>query len=213
MYVKLEPNDPLYNFKYRNWWINEFNSVHGSVSLSISNKIGFRKLLSFARLISIVSVEEVYNIVNHIHFKEARYRMSPFQRVLSVNNELNSLNLLISMFNDCLSQYDTAYEDDIIALKAVKTTLDGFEEKILRPFSNSRNAIIQIAGEKEIILFYLRLVNMAIDILQNSCTEDSLRGKCFIVAEIYSQIKNTNNNSILYEYAKSLYALVRHGTL
>lgn len=84
------------------------------------------------------------------------------QNGINVRNELRAMRALQDLCNDLLSKYPTALADDIERLKI--TTGDG----ALEPYSNHRHAVIQVKGEKEVLVFYRDYAAKAIQLLKIS---------------------------------------------
>lgn len=109
---------------------------------------------------------------------------------ISRSNEYRVLCSMEAICNDCLSKYPNSYESDCQRLKS----------DALAPFSNERHAVIQVKGEKEILLFLRDL---------------AITGKSFLMLQdlkvIDSELKRLSEtkNSIIYQYFQSvLYKLI-----
>lgn len=79
------------------------------------------------------------------------------QLAISVRNELRAMQSLLLLASDYLGQYPTAFEDDVARLQS---------DSQLAPFSNERHALIQVKGEKEVLLFLQDFAMTAITLLQ-----------------------------------------------
>jgi hypothetical protein len=82
--------------------------------------------------------------------------------MISSANEKRSLHLLDSICEDYLSRYSNSLEDDIALLSS----------DALAMYSNHRNAVIQIKGEKEILHVFRRLVLSGITLMECDSKED-----------------------------------------
>ena len=90
-------------------------------------------------------------------------------------NEMKAMQLLKRTTEDYLSRYPTKYEDDVRRLSSSE----------LPQFSNERHAAIQIAGEKEVLLFYLDLATTAIKLLSNIHSSDEVFN--LLMADVLTQ--------------------------
>jgi hypothetical protein len=67
---------------------------------------------------------------------------------ISMRNERAALQLLSSMVTELLTKYPKSLAEDLELLAA------GPDSGGLAPFSNERHAVIQVAGEKEVLVHY-----------------------------------------------------------
>lgn len=82
------------------------------------------------------------------------------QAPISVRNEIRAMRHLKVVCEDCLAAYPHSYEDDCLRLA------DDSSPRALAPFSNQRHALIQVRGEKEVLLFYKDFAQTAIRLLE-----------------------------------------------
>jgi hypothetical protein len=96
---------------------------------------------------------------------------------ISPRNEIAALSFLAGICRTRLERYPTNFEDDLYRLE---------NDETLEPFSNERNALIVIKSEKEILHFFIELVNIvtpifiqpidsAIKIVQDQYSDDGMR--------------------------------------
>jgi len=90
----------------------------------------------------------IANIRQHAH----KYSGIPFKQ----STENWAMKLLLQICCDYLKAYPTTYQNDCEQL----------QNGNLQPFSNERHALIQVKGEKEVLLFYKDFANVAIQLLQ-----------------------------------------------
>ena len=102
------------------------------------------------------------------------------QLPISVHNELRAMQSLVHLIAHYLAQYPTSYEQDVARLA----------NNDLAPFSNERHAVIQIKGEKEVLLFFRDFAQTAISLLQ--CTD------IIQFDELLEQIRDTKHPVIYY---------------
>lgn len=77
---------------------------------------------------------------------------------ISTRNELKAMQNLLDMVNSYLAQYPTSLEADIARLQGNE----------LAPFSNERHALIQIKGEKEVLIFLHDFATTSIALLHTT---------------------------------------------
>jgi hypothetical protein len=82
---------------------------------------------------------------------------------INANNELRSMKLFNKILDDYLSRYPTKYEEDCILLKSNN----------LKPFSNEKNALIQIIGEKTVLLFFKDFTEICMKVISKIHISDS----------------------------------------
>ena len=78
------------------------------------------------------------------------------QMPISVRNELRAMTALQALVASYLAAYPTTFQQD-------NARLDGDE---FAPFSNERHAVIQVRGEKEVLLFFADFADTCIKLLQ-----------------------------------------------
>lgn len=78
---------------------------------------------------------------------------------VSIRNEIRAMKNLKSICEDYLSAYPTTYDDDVYRLNDENSSA-------LPPFSNERHALIQVKGEKEVLLFFKDFSTTAIQLLE-----------------------------------------------
>ena len=76
-----------------------------------------------------------------------------------MRNEIRAMRLLRNVCEECLAAYPNTYEDDCLRLADDSSSS-------LAPFSNERHAVIQVKGEKEVLLFYRDYAETAVCLLE-----------------------------------------------
>ena len=71
---------------------------------------------------------------------------------ISMRNERAALQLFSTMITEKIAAYPRSLAEDIELLSGSKTGPSG--ARLLAPFSNERHAVIQVAGEKEVLEHY-----------------------------------------------------------
>lgn len=79
------------------------------------------------------------------------------QVAVSLKNELKAMDMLATICDTYLKRYPTSFEDDCERL---------LNDSSLKPFSNERHALVQIKGEKEVLLFFQDWALTAIQLIQ-----------------------------------------------
>jgi hypothetical protein len=85
---------------------------------------------------------------------------------ISMRNERAALQLLSSMVTELLTKYPKSLAEDLELLAA------GPDSGGLAPFSNERHAVIQVAGEKEVLVHYRTHCRQALAALAVPCDND-----------------------------------------
>ena len=119
-------------------------------------------------------------------------------RPISRRNEIAALAAFAGVARRQLQRYPTTYEEDKDVLASGK----------IRPFSNRRNALIVILGEKEILHFWIDAARVCSDILSKPIAEavhvvqDKYTGNDDISRYIRSTVYSLRNssNSSSYNY-------------
>jgi hypothetical protein len=87
---------------------------------------------------------------------EYRRSIRDAQIAISSRNEVKVLNSLNKLCCDFLSRYPNTFEEDAARLA---------DSNSFKPFSNEKHAVIQVKGEKEVLLFYIDFTNTALKLL------------------------------------------------
>jgi len=111
---------------------------------------------------------------------------------INAKNEMKAMQLLKSIVEDYLSRYPTKYEDDVVRLASAE----------LAPFSNERHAVIQVAGEKEVLLFYLDLALTALILLSNIHSSDEVFNSA--MSEVIAQ-----KHIVIQQFCQGFYPRLR----
>jgi hypothetical protein len=106
---------------------------------------------------------------------------------ISLKNELKACCYGVKLIDDYLAKYPTRYEEDCQQLLYGSVPL----------FSNQRNALIQVKGEKEVLLFYREWLQTGI--LGLKCKEYS-------EFDSYLNEMRTKKHSLIFQYCRSTIA-------
>jgi histone-lysine N-methyltransferase SETD3 len=166
--MQLRSEDPLYDEKCTRWLRDGYlpsRRIRVSVGDSDSSKL-------LMCLLRIISLDE-----SDFHTIEATFSGS-FKSIRELNlpinvaNETRSLILLNELCDDYLSRYPTTLQEDLEMLKDGK----------IPEFSNRRNALIQVKGEKVVLHHYKDLTETALNFLRvsSSMTEKEVKYLAFL---------------------------------
>jgi len=149
--LSLSPSDPLHELKSA-FWSRDGSPDLKRVRVCVSNNENTKSMLSMLRVI--VANDEEMNSVSCsglYMFRTAKDIRFP----LSLRNERAALEHLLRIVRRTLSEYSTSLEEDIKALESDRFVL----------FSNIRNAIIQVKGEKEVLHHFENFAVTAINVM------------------------------------------------
>lgn len=95
---------------------------------------------------------------NLYEFSSGEYRRSvrDAQIAINIRNEIKVLNSFNRLCRDYLSRYPSTFDEDAARLA---------DSKSFKPFSNEKHAVIQVKGEKEVLLFYIDFTSTALKLL------------------------------------------------
>ena len=135
-------SDPLYESKC-SYWRRDFSIPVRRIRVCASDNENTKILLAMLRIIE-ADKFDFETLVASAGSSSSYRSIRDAQVAISVHNEQNAMHLLIQICNNYLKKYPTSYEDDCNRLRYGNLT----------PFSNERHALIQVKGEKEVLLFF-----------------------------------------------------------
>ncbi len=147
--------------------------MFGMLRVITCNREEFDTLLTMASL-------------SHLH--SIREAMIP----ICITNEIKAMNLLIELCKEYLKSYPTSFDEDDERL----STNDP------KPFSNERNALIQIRGEKLVLMHYIDLANTSLELLSIPISNDKL------FSETLTKIMHSNKD-VIYQHCRGQLAKLR----
>ncbi len=114
---------------------------------------------------------------------------------VSIRNEIHTSRVVRNICKHMLSLYSTTLEEDLELLRP-----ENIEKVPL--YSNRRNALIHVRGEKEVLHHFLGLAECCLNLL---CIAEDMD------EEFIAQIENIrmNQSPLIYQYCKNSIALVR----
>lgn len=180
-------DDPFYDAK-KGRWPNDgpFPSVR--IRVSVGEPDSFRRLMSMLRCVAAGEEEMSYLRDNFPGgFRSIRELSVPLRLI----HEVRTLVLLHEICDEYLSRYEHSLEEDIEQLKDLDKC---------PMFSNRRNAVIQLRGEKTVLHHYKDLAE---------CALAFLRAPTMTEADIeLATVSVSNRHKSIFEFIRSeLYRL------
>lgn len=146
MLVELKNTDPLYDAKCT-YYRRDFMVPYRRIRVCVSDNENTKLLLAMLRLIE--SDKEDLEILLSCSGSSMYRSIRDADIAISLKNELRMLQSLVRLIDEHLRQYPTTFEEDVHRLQHGNVPL----------FSNERNALIQVKGEKEVLLFFRDFAN------------------------------------------------------
>jgi hypothetical protein len=153
------------------------------IRVCISDNDNTKLLLAFLRLIE--ADNEDFDILISSAGSALYRSIRDAQVAINTKNELRCMVLLESICQNALNSYPTTFEQDLEKLKYGNVQL----------FSNERNALIQIKGEKEVLLFYYDFSQTAIKLLKS---KDLMEFE-----QILNEIR-IHKHSLIFQYCRGI---------
>ena len=155
--LQLREDDPLKKDKCE-LWRKDGSLPCRRMRICIGDNENSRTMLSVLRIVEADAEDfAVLSRVPTSSYRSIRDASMP----INSKNEIKAMQLLISIVDDYLSRYPTSYKEDFRRL----------ESNELAPFSNERHAVIQIKGEKEVLLFYKDFAETSSKIIGLECSD------------------------------------------
>lgn len=154
MILSLQEDDPLYAHKLT-VWLRESSAPAIMLRVCATENDDFRRLLALLRFV-VATTDEIDSIFAPPGVKYYRTIAREAKFPISVPNERRAMMHLKQLCAAALSYYSQSYDEDVAALN---------EPGALEQFSNKRNAVIQVCGEKEVLLFFIRMADSVLHLL------------------------------------------------
>ena len=138
------------------YYRRDFSVPQRRVRICVSDNDNTKVMLSLLRIIE--ADREDMEILMATAGSSMYRSIRDAQVAVSVRNELRAMNLLLATCEHYLSLYPTTYEQDC----------DRLLYGDVAPFSNERHALIQIKGEKEVLLFFRDWAEVAMQLLREN---------------------------------------------
>lgn len=185
IYVELKKSDPLYEVKCA-YFRRELSIPYRRIRVCISDNENTKYLLAFLRIVE--ADTDDFNLFSS-SLESSLYRsIRDAQYAISLKNELKALKALYRVCQDCLKAYPSTFSEDIERLKDSATLI---------PFSNERNALVQVKGEKEVLLFFQDLAQVGIQLLNTKSFQE--------FDEILNDIR-INKHFLIFQYCRGTIA-------
>eukprot|EP01031_Cornospumella_fuschlensis_P026807 gene26807-32388_t len=179
--LELHPSDPLYDVKVT-YYRRDLSTSARRVRVAVGDNDGSKTVFALLRLIE-ADTDDFDLLVSSAGsslYRSIRDAMVP----ISLANELKVLKHLLFLCDNYLSKYPTTLQDDVHRLAHGNVQM----------FSNERNALIQVKGEKEVLHFYRDLALTGIKLLQARDLDD--------FDNQLNEIR-TNKHTMVFQYARS----------
>jgi len=121
----------------------------------VSDNDNMRSMLSLLRIIE-ADQQDIDALIAAVGTGGNYRSIRDAQIAISTRNEIKAMTLLANICDEYLSEYPTSYESDCERL-----TSSG-----IPAYSNERHALIQVRGEKEVLLFFKDFSETALQLLQ-----------------------------------------------
>jgi histone-lysine N-methyltransferase SETD3 len=184
--LELKKDDPLYEQKMTFWRRDSASSAR-RLRIAVCDNENSRNMMALLRVIE--SDRNEFEKLISSGESNSGYRSIRNAHVpVSTRLEFKVLIKLNELISQYLAAYPTTYDDDCKRLESP----DG---PVL--FSNERHALIQVKGEKEILLFYKEFTETGIRLLQ-------IKDNNWIEYDaIMNQVRNSKH-SIVYQYCRNV---------
>lgn len=178
--VELRKSDPLFEVKCA-FYRRDLSIPFRRVRVSIGDNENFKLLFAVLRVVE--ADREDFDLLVSCSGNSLYRSLRDAQIPISVRNEMAVLKSLLAMCDQLLSSYPTTCVQDKDRLLCGDVPL----------FSNERNALIQVKGEKEVLLFFKALAESSIALLES---EGMLR------FDEQLEALRTSKHPIIYHYAR-----------
>lgn len=152
----MNPEEELYDLKLAYFRRDLAHMPYRNIRVSVSENDNTKLMLSFLRII-VADKEDFDRLTSPMMGLSSIPSIRDAQVAISVSNELRAMQYLRDLCDTYLSRYPTTYESDVERLKS---------DDSLVLYSNERHAVIQVRGEKEVLLFFRDFAESGIKLLQ-----------------------------------------------
>jgi hypothetical protein len=182
VYLELRASDPLYEVK-RSYYRRDMAASFRRIRICVGDNECVKQLLAMIRFIEADNEDFELLVANSA---SSFYRsLRDAQTAISLKNELKAMHMLAKTCAHNLAQYPTSLQADIRRLEHDNVPL----------FSNERNALIQIKGEKEVLVFYKDFAETVADLLVSNDVNE--------FDERLDSIRN-NKHSFVFNYCRGV---------
>lgn len=148
MLLQLKRGDPLYDMKL-SIWRRDSALPSRRLRVAVGDNENFKILFSLLRIIE-GDKDDIDQLLRKVTGSGGSASLTSFRSIrdaqtpINVVNEYRAMQHLENLCNSYLSKYPHTYETDVRRLASDE----------LPQFSNERHAVIQVKGEKEVLLFF-----------------------------------------------------------
>jgi len=151
--LELNKTDPLFESKC-SFWRRDLAVPSRRIRVCVGDNENAKMMLAFLRVIEADKYD--FDLLASCSGSNSYRSIRDAQVAVSVRNEQRAMMSLVCLCDQHLSDYPTSYEADCQRL----------QHGNIAPFSNERHALIQVKGEKEVLLFYKDFGITAVKLLQ-----------------------------------------------
>ena len=158
LFLQLKRMDPMYDQKCH-FWRRDGSLPSRRLRVSVCDNENSRIMFAMLRIIEADhdDFEKLVSTAGATGGASAYRSVKDAQAPIGVRNELRAMRLLREIVDEYLDAYPATYEEDCKRLTSTDNPVP--------PFSNERHALIQVKGEKEVLLFYQDFADTATRLL------------------------------------------------
>lgn len=189
--MELKKTDPLYDTKI-SYYRRDFLVPHRRIRVCVSDNESTKVLLAMLRMIE--ADKEDFEILISCASNALYRSLRDAQIAITLRNEIRAMQALVRLCEDYLRKYPTTFEEDVRRLTHGNVPL----------FSNERNALIQVKGEKEVLLFFKDFASTALIGLRSRDINE--------FDEFLNQVRVTKH-TIIFQYCRGTVGRLLHEEL
>lgn len=189
--MELKKTDPLYDTKI-SYYRRDFLVPHRRIRVCVSDNESTKVLLAMLRMIE--ADKEDFEILISCASNALYRSLRDAQIAITLRNEIRAMQALVRLCEDYLRKYPTTFEEDVQRLTHGNVPL----------FSNERNALIQVKGEKEVLLFFKDFASTALIGLRSRDINE--------FDEFLNQVRVTKH-TIIFQYCRGTVGRLLHEEL
>lgn len=182
--MELKRSDPLYDVKC-SYYRRDLSIPYRRIRICIGDNESTKLMLAMLRLME--ADQEDFELLISCSTSPFYRSIRDAQVAISLKNEFKAMKSMIHLCDEYLKKYPTTLAQDCHRLQHDDVPL----------FSNERNALIQVKGEKEVLYFYKDFATTAMSLLQSSDLEE------FDEALDHVRI---NKHSFIFQYCRGTIA-------
>ncbi|KAJ1430215.1 hypothetical protein B484DRAFT_396031 [Ochromonadaceae sp. CCMP2298] len=184
--LEIGKTDPLFDVKCT-FYRRDLSIPYRRIRVCVSDNENTKLLLAMLRVI--VADKEDFDLLVSCAGNSLYRSLRDAQVAVSIKNESRVMGALVATCGELLSHYPTSFAHDVERLSNPDSNI--------APFSNERHALIQVKGEKEVLLFLQDLGSTSASLLQ------IVDGAKF--EQQLEQVRCTKH-ALIYQYARGTIA-------